>query len=238
MSFRCLLTLIVISAFPASAADGLYSGIATPAPKVAGMVDGLPSPDGHNRLHLKENESAGSSWSFKAWVTTPGKRYSLPYGTYVNAELAWSPDSRAFFLTYSDGGNVGTYHVLVYFLDASGIRRTEPIPNGRRLFKPTCFDAENPNVGAIRWGNDSRTLVIAVEVPPHSSCASMGTFRAFEITLPDAKVLKTYSQLEAKELFRESLGTELTASDDGCVKRPETCIPPGLQLPSSKSKAE
>jgi hypothetical protein len=238
MRFRCLLSLMVISAFPALAAGGMYSSVATPAPKVAGMVDGLPSPDGHNRLHLRENESTGSSWSFKAWVTRDGKRYSLPYGTYVNAEVAWSPDSRAFFLTYSDGGNVGTYHVLIYRLDGGGIRRTEPIPNGRSLFKPICFDAENPNVGAIRWGNDSRTLVIAVEVPPHSSCASMGTFRAFEITLPDAKVLKTYNQLEAKELFRESLGLELAASDDDCVKRPETCVPAGLEFPPSKLKAE
>jgi len=198
------------------------------------MAGGLPSTDGSNSLLLKPNKAADDYWSFQAWLTTKGKRYPVPYGAYVNAEVAWSPDSSAFFLTYSDGGNVGTYHVLVYRLGLNGVQRTEPIPNGRSLLKPICFDPEIPNVGAIRWGAGSKTLLIAVEVPPHSSCASMGTFRAFEITVPGGKVLKTYDQLQAKKLFTDSLGEELIGSDDDCIRRPETCVPPGLKYPSSK----
>ncbi len=90
----------------------------------------------------------------------------LKIGALVNAEAAWSPDSRAFFVTYSDAGMVRTYHVRVVYVTEAGIRVIEPVPNGRRLFRPTCFDPEYPNVVAIGWlGHGSDRLAIAVEVP-------------------------------------------------------------------------
>jgi len=148
----------------------------------------------------------------------------------VNAEVAWSPDSKAFFVTYSDGGNVGTYHVRVVYVTDSGIRAIEPLPNGRRLFKPICFDPENPNVGAIGWiGNGSDQLAIAVEVPPHSSCASMGTFKAFVIQLPTGNVVSTYGQIEAKRSFSKLIGSELRGADDTCVEEPRSCVPCGMK---------
>jgi len=165
-------------------------------------------------------------------VRAYGRKHITKIGAWVNAEAAWSPDSKAFFVTYSDGGNVGTYHVKIFYVEPSGLRAIEPIPNGRRLFPPTCFDNELPNVGAIRWGTGSARLVIAVEVPPHSSCASMGTFRAFEISLPAGQVLKRYGQLQAKRMFSDSIGGELRKADDDCVRRPSTCIPNGMNVPA------
>ncbi len=140
----------------------------------------IPSPDGRKEIVVKPPEWPDAEETHTVLVRAAGHAYRTRIGALVNAEAAWSPDSTAFFVTYSDGGMVGTYHVMVVYVTNSGLRVVEPVPNGRRLFKPTCFDPEVPNVGAIGWvGQDSDRLAIAVQVPPHSSCASMGTFKAF-----------------------------------------------------------
>ena len=98
-------------------------------------------------------------------------------------------------------------------------------------FPPKCFEPEEPNVGAIKWDGGSSRLLIAIEVPPHSSCASMGTFRAYEISVPEGRVLRQYTQLSAKTLFAGRLGEELINADDDCDARdpnPKTCYPRGL----------
>lgn len=164
-------------------------------------------------------------WPYRVWLTHKGRKYPLEFGAYVEAEVAWSPDSRDFFVTYSDGGAVGTFHVLVYRVDDTGVHRSEPVPNGRRLFQPDCMSKEFPNVGAIQWGENPGTLVIAVEVPPHSSCVDMGTFRAFEISVADGRKLREYGQLKAKRLFAKTLGVELQNADDDCIKQPKSCAP-------------
>ena len=117
------------------------------------------------------------------------------------------------------------YHVEIFRVTARGLDVTEPIPDGRTLLVPTCLDAESPNVGAVRWeGRGSHRLVVAVEVPPHSSCTDMGTFRVFDVELPGARVVSQLDQLEAKKLLKNDLGAELLNADDGCITRPGTCV--------------
>jgi hypothetical protein len=164
-------------------------------------------------------------------VKAYGREFKTEIGSLVNSEAAWSADSRAFFVTYGDGGSVGTYHVKVFYVTKSGLRIIEPIVDGRKLFAPICFDPEFANVGAIKWmGPDSSRLLIAVEVPPHSSCVSMGTFRAFEITLPEGKVIERFGQIAAKKVFAIDLGVELRNADDSCIRRPRSRVPPGLNV--------
>jgi hypothetical protein len=184
--------------------------------------------------HVVEDKSLPNGYEIirRVGIKANGMEYRTDIGDLVDSEVGWSPDSKAFFVTYSDGGNIGTFHVKVFHVNISGLRESEPIPNGRNLLVPKCFDPEYPNVGAIKWLKDSSRLLIAVEVPPHSSCASMGTFRAYEISVPDGKVLKQYGQLRAKALFSGSLGQELVAADDGCVRNPHTCVPLGLKIGS------
>jgi hypothetical protein len=161
-------------------------------------------------------------------VTAYGREHRTDIGGLVNAEVAWAPDSRAFFVTYSDGGNVGTYHAKVFRVTAAGLDVTEPIPDGRALLAVKCAEPEFPNVAAIRWARGSRTLLVTVQVPPHSSCVDMGTFRVFEIELPGGRVANQWNQLAAKKLLAEDLGDGLLVAADGCVARPGTCVPYGF----------
>ena len=215
--------------------SGLYSRTAT---WIWSRSDAftLTAPDKTNAIEVAPIAHVEGDATTVVTVRAHGRKYKTAIGAWVNAEAAWAPDSKAFFVTYSDGGNVGTYHMKVFYVEAPGLRVIEPVPNGRRLFVPTCFDPEVPNIAAITWGRDSSRIVIAVEVPPHSSCASMGTFRAFEISLPEGKVLKRYGQLQAKTVFSGSIGDELQNANDDCIRHPNTCIPNGMNLRSRRAQ--
>jgi hypothetical protein len=231
ISVGALVTALILLGNGTSDEDGKgqYSRLATPVWALAAKPTTLVSPDGTSAIHAKPPGPRGEPWDFKAWVVRNGHRYDLAFGSFVNAEVAWSPNSQSFFVTYSDGGAVGQYHVLVYHFEKDRLSSFEPVRNGTRFFKTNCFYPEEPNVGAIRWGPDSRTLLIAVEVPPHSSCANMGTFRAVEITLPKGKPVRAYNQIEAKRQFANELGEELMNADDECIENPKACVPPGLE---------
>ncbi len=195
-----------------------------------GAKDGtvVTSPDGSKKVKILAPDPKDADGYARILVASNGQIYQTQVGSWVNAEMGWAPDSKAFFVTYSDGGSVGRYHVKIVYVTESGLRISEPLPDGRKLFQPHCFDAEYPNVGAIKWTGPLQ-LLIAVEVPPHSSCASMGTFRAFKIELPSGNVDARYGQLAAKKLFEHDIGAELRGSNDKCVIKPQECIPPGLK---------
>jgi hypothetical protein len=224
-----LALLTVTCAFASQGVDGgLFARHATSI-WAAGEVT-IPSPDGTKAIVVRPPRDKGSDETHVVSVRVDGREFPTKIGEWVNAEALWAPDSTAFFVTYSDGGNIGTYHVKVFNVTKAGLRVVEPIPNGRRLFAPWCFDAEYPNVAAIRWtAHDSSRLLIAVQVPPHSSCASSGTFRAYEIAVTNSKVLRHFGQLRAKQMFSEVLGVALKDADDSCVRQPETCVPTGLK---------
>jgi hypothetical protein len=222
VNIRLLVLLFFISIHLCVWSQAGYSRSAT---AIAGRRTTIPAPDGKTSIIVKHYEG------LPAILIRVGSRvYSPQIAALINAEAAWATDSKAFFITYSDAGNVGRYHVLVGYVTDSGIHVIEPVPDGSRLFKPTCFDPEPPNVGAIGWiGNGSDRLAIAIEVPPHSSCASMGTFKAFVIQLPNGEVVSTYEQIEAKRTFSNLIGRELRDADDECADKPQSCIPCGMK---------
>ena len=206
--------------------DSMYSRSATSI-WASGDIT-IPAPDGKRAIVVKP--PVDGEETHIVFVRAGGHDYRTKLGALVLAEVAWASDSKAFFVTYSDGGGVGTYHVDVVYVSDNGIHVIEPVPNGRRLLTPTCFDPEMPNVGAIGWiGNGSDRLAIAVEIPPHSSCASMGTFKAFVIQLPNGKVVSEYGQIEAKRTFSKLIGAELRNAEDSCIEKPQSCIPCGMK---------
>jgi hypothetical protein len=233
--FSIFLCCCVTLCAAADSNGGIWSHSAT---SIWGAVAGtIASPDGKKALLIRPPQNPHSDETHTVTVKANGREYKSSLGAWVNAEVMWSPDSKAFFVTYSDGGNEGTYHVKVVYVEPTGLRIVEPLANGRKLFVPTCFDPERPNVAAVKWmGQDSSRLLIAVQVPPHSSCASMGTFRAFEVAVPDGTVLAKYGQLPAKKLFGDALGVELLQADDACIQKPNECVPQGLKLPDEKSQ--
>lgn len=193
----------------------------------------IRSPDMNKIIVVKYAVKKGAmpEYSANVYVVVGGKQFDTDIGGSVNSELGWAPDSKAFFVTYSDGGNVGTYHTLVYHVAESGLRIEEPTAHVQKDFDskpPVCFEPEDPNIGAITWVGSSRRLLVAAEIQPHSNCDAMGTFKAYEISLPEGRILTKYGQLKAKRLFWSHLGPELRNASDECALSPKSCQIPVL----------
>ena len=188
------------------------------------QVAAIPSPDGKKAILVSAPSSPGGEERHAVRVRVGKREFPTAFGRWFNAEAAWTADSRAFFVTYSDGGDDGTYHVAVVQVTAGGLRISEPLQDGRALFQPTCAEPEVPSVAAVGWpARDASRLLLAVVVPPGSTCSAARTFRAFEVRLPGARVLERYDQFQAKREFRTLMGEELTTAPDECIRNPSAC---------------
>ena len=163
-------------------------------------------------------------------VVVGNKSFPTTIGYHLNAEIMWAPDSSAFAETYSQGGAVGDYVLVVYRVSETGLHMIIPTRYMWKDFLSRPINCggyrEDPNVAAVRWGEDSKSLYVAAEILPHSVCDSMGTFRLYRIALPDGHILATWNQLQAKRQFWSSLGLELRDAEDDCIRDPAVCYVP------------
>jgi hypothetical protein len=194
----------------------------------------VPSPDGSKVIEAipgQPSEEPGPHDTVT--VQAFGKTFATRIGHYLNAEVLWSPDSRAFLLTYSEGGSMGPYRAKIVYVRQDGIHVVEPVKDGLRLIREWCFyGPETPEIAGIGWsGKDSSRVLIAVSVPGHTSCACFGVFSAFEINVADGKVLRKWNQIEAKKSLADKLGvTFANRESDEWVANPERGIPHGFGL--------
>lgn len=128
-------------------------------------------------------------------------------GINTLAELQWSPDSTALFVTESYGGVVGDWHATVYLVEGSSIHRLNVTKEVVNSFKKHyhCKEPEEPNVGAIKWLNGAKLLLVA-EVPPHSSCPEMGEIRGYIVEIPTGEILQEFDEKRLRTGWGDYLG--------------------------------
>lgn len=169
----------------------------------------IPSPDGRKRVIVGEYKLDVEN--DREPMTTQG---TDDFGVEAIAELSWSPDSAAFFLTQNDGGLVGTYDVVVYKLHDPHVLRIEVSNKVRKDFmKRYNCDVwgdnqgnETPNIAGVAWLKGSAELLLVAEVPPHSSCPEMGKFMGYAVSIPSGNIVARYSAREVKNRWGGSLG--------------------------------
>jgi hypothetical protein len=128
-------------------------------------------------------------------------------GVGTLAELAWSPSSDAFFITESDGGSIGRWDTRVYLIKDGKVRGIHLTQEVVREFKKqySCVEPEEPNIGAVQWmGSDM--LLLAAEVPPHSSCPEMGKIRGYVVSVPKGRILQRLGEEELRARWGRYLG--------------------------------
>ncbi len=126
-------------------------------------------------------------------------------GVTTLAELAWSPDSRAFFITQSYGGAVGDWHIRVYLIENGRVRVYNVSQDIVKEFRKQ-YNACEPNVGAITWVHGSKKLLLVAEVPPHSVCPQMGEVRAYIVEVPTGKIVEEFDRKSLKARWGRHLG--------------------------------
>jgi hypothetical protein len=186
------------------------------------------SPDGNARVQTRplDDDSEFQNASIIA-QTRYGKLVdTIQFG--LDAEVLWSPDSKAFTVTGSRTGANGVYETAVFYLRDHRLEKIELSPLITRAFghPVKCGWSEPPNVAAIKWLIPSRRLLVAAEIIHHSNCDSFGTFRAYVVELTALRINKVYNQIETKRLFGGDLGPELLQADDGCIRNPISCFVP------------
>jgi hypothetical protein len=188
----------------------------------------VPSPDGKKFVSAAYNEQRELTM---LTVSVGEKRFLVNIGQGVGAELAWSPDSEAFFVTYSDAGLNGRYHTSVFYVHETGLNKINPDLVIQRAFghPVECDYPEPPNVVGVAWLGNSHRVIIAAQIINHGICDSYGTFKAYEVSLPDLTLIRKYEQLVAKKKFWSELGEELRSARDNCITDPKSCYTPVRQ---------
>jgi len=187
------------------------------------------SPDKKIKIHLQSlrahlNDSPGD-FPARLIVDADGKQLTATFGFSLDAEIVWSPDSKAFSLTGSVRGANGQYTTDVFLIQSGKlvpIHLTEMVE--REFGHPVkCGWPEQPNVAAVKWLVPSSQLLVAAEIMHHSNCDSFGTFKGYVVDLEEPRITKEYNQLQVKRLFRSDLGEELLQADDNCIRDPKSC---------------
>jgi hypothetical protein len=185
----------------------------------------IPSPDGTKAVTAIYDLKTDLTLLTVAAGT---KQFKAKVQGSVGSELAWSPDSKAFFLTYSDAGLGGEYFTLVFYVSEHGLRKVNPSLVVKREFgHSVCSGGPIPaNVVGVAWMEGSHRILIAAQVPPLSICDSYNTFKVFQLALPSVTVTKSYGQIAAKQNLWSYLGKELRDAPDKCVTDPKSCEVP------------
>src|SRR6202030_1256817 len=163
------------------------------------------SPDKKTRVHLEAlrahlGDSPGS-FPARLVVEVDGERLTAALGFALDAEITWSPDSRAFSLTGSDQGANGQYRTDVFLIQPRKLVSLHLTDIIEKAFghPVKCGWPELPNVVAVKWLAPSRQLLVASEIIHHSNCDSFGTFKAYAVDLgQEPSIAKVYNQLEVK----------------------------------------
>jgi hypothetical protein len=165
----------------------------------------VPSPDG--TVTLRVDGSQGSFFE-------KGRQTGPAFTVAADEEVVWSSDSKALLTTVSLGGlGPAKTGVLYVHADSASLPDLTKLVQddfaARHKGKP-CN--QNVNVGALTWEEKTTRAVLVAEVPSSSACgAMMGHFEAYELSLPDGKILARYTMEKTIQKWRTLLPPTLTS---------------------------
>jgi len=173
----------------------------------------IHAPDRQKLVHVVKDH-----W----WVEVGEKRIPLPSEPSVllyPAELAWAPDSQAFFITSSVGFSTG-FHADVYrIVDNKLVLVTKLDAVIRQDFdrRHKCSDGHagnDPNVAGLRWLGGSDRLLMIAEVPPIGTCKNEEYFGGYEMSVGSGRILGRFSPQQLVDRWGQELGDRLKSNLD------------------------
>src|ERR1700722_7026403 len=88
----------------------------------------IPSPDGKKVIVVTSDRDRDLPHAVVT-VEAFDKNFEAGFTWSPDCEVAWSPDSRAFFATYTKGGAVGGYVTQIFFVRPEGLDVVDPTEN-------------------------------------------------------------------------------------------------------------
>lgn len=189
----------------------------------------VTSPDGRYRVVLNVRSEDDESGQLRVYAgnNTLGSYalHDLSGGIFVN----WSPDSRAFYFMWSNGGAIGGYEVRAFRIIEGGVTEVAIAKKAEDEFerKHPCPDRGH-NVYAVRWLKGSEELLLAMQVYPTSDCGrELGLYGGYLVNATDGTILRRYSERQLKAVWpvgcpSDIYPTGLWGSDD--LKKPQEAL--------------
>ncbi|HET6930271.1 MAG TPA: hypothetical protein VFI45_08105 [Candidatus Acidoferrum sp.] len=190
------------------------------------------SPDGNSYVQVEYKRNPKNEDSLVALSVVSAGKVLGAVGTpgFVEDEVLWSPDSKAFAISGSSNANTD-YHLLVYLLNSSGLTRVNPARSALRdmvrSFPPCralnatdeCHDVvKHPSdwigVAAIDWVNGSSSIVVMAEMNESSIVGGiLGQVLGYEIEIPTGKILRRMEAKEFAQRWQSSMAWKFNIPD-------------------------
>jgi hypothetical protein len=169
----------------------------------------VASPDKHAELRLH-------SGKFELFVNGVAVTdLSNLIGSVSLAEILWSPDSDAFFVNSSDGGEVGTWKSYVYVLTGGGAAHeihVDSLIAKRSALKTTC---NYKNIGSLAWVDGHAKIFLIEQVPSSSECSNMDSISGYVVDVEAGRVLDVLDKAAMEKRFGPYLGNRSRSLVEG-----------------------
>ncbi len=188
-------------------------------------------PDRSLRFRSPDGEKVIAVDGFHARIRINGKAYWTPFGMMHDAEVGWAPDSTRLFVTWTEAGGLGDWHVQVYDVTENGLREIKgvtrnvskdfmtrqhkaPMPKGLKRDHWEQSDYCDEGVVGSQWLNGSSEILVAALAGPDSGCRFMDDFVVYRIEVATGKTLQSYTATEAHLIFGDADLPELGDAND------------------------
>ncbi len=140
-----------------------------------------------------------------------------------DAELGWAPDSTKFFVTWSESGELGPWHMQVYAADDSGIhefpkveetarkdyeQRVRKLPIDPEVNTPALKHfweiaeyCEPYHVIGARWLNASREILLSVLIRNTGDCRYSSQFNVYRVNATTGEIVQRFTATEGHRRF-------------------------------------
>lgn len=139
-----------------------------------------------------------------------------------DAELGWAPDSSRLFVTWTESGELGPWHVQVYDVteqsglseirDLTKYARADILAREHKATIPKWVTPEyrpmwdsliycEPDMIGSQWLNGSKEILVSARAGPDSGCRYMDEIVVYRLDAGNGRILQTYKLREAHRMF-------------------------------------
>jgi hypothetical protein len=168
----------------------------------------IVSPDGSKHVQLwssaKDPEPEEGNFYASIYAGPRLLKTILLQNLSAATFVKWSPDSKAFYVMWSDGGAIGGYHVRVFIVSNDQATESPAPKNVAADFAQHHYcKTRGNNLYAVRWKEGRKQLLLQPSVYPTSDCGKeMGFASGYLVDTETGEIKERYTAEQMKQLTK------------------------------------